>query len=37
VARSRRWGLYYGSDVAAPVARDIAFYLNLEGTALEAI
>jgi len=30
-------GLYYGSDVAAPVARDIAFYLNLEGAALEAI
>ena len=30
-------GLYYGSDVAAPVARDIAFYMNLEGEAHEAI
>lgn len=30
-------GVYYGSDVAAPVARDIAFYLNLEGAARAAI
>jgi cell division protein FtsI (penicillin-binding protein 3) len=30
-------GLYYGSDVAAPVARDIAFYLTLEGPARETV
>jgi len=37
VVVSEPQGLYYGSDVAAPVARDIAFYLSLEGVPRETV